>query len=239
MGLVKRLTKQAWFHGLVCALIAGYIRFVRLTSRWEVSGTEDRDRLFADGKPFIIALWHNRIGMMPYAYAEQSHNLCVVHSGHSDGRFVSGTMGRFGFDAIPVDSRDGAKATRAIVKRLKDKKPVGFTPDGPRGPRLVVKEGMIVIAALAGVPIVPVSYAMKRRRVLKTWDLFQLPLPFNRGVCRWGKAYTLPLKPDAAAREVCRAEIEKILNDLADACDREMGHAPVPRAASDEKTAGA
>lgn len=238
MGALKRLTKQAWFHRLMCGLIAWYIRFVRYTSRWEVSGTEDRDRLMAAGQPYIIALWHNRIGMMPYAYAEKSHELCVVASGHRDGRIVIDAMGRFGFEGIPVDSKDGAKATRAIVKRLKAGGHVGFTPDGPRGPRLVVKEGMIVIASLAKVPIVPVSYAMKRRKVLGTWDRFQLPLPFNRGVCRWGKAIELPPRADEATREEYRRRIEDILNEMTDACDREMGHDPVPRADGDAAPSG-
>lgn len=228
--MLKRLSKQEWVHDLMCALIAWYIRFVRYTSRWEVSGIDDRDRLFAEGKPYIIALWHNRIGMMPYAYAEQSHNLCVVASGHRDGRIVIKAMGKFGFEGIPVDSKDGAKATRAIVKRLKAGGIVGFTPDGPRGPRLVVKEGMIVIASLANVPVVPVAYAMKRRKVLGTWDWFQLPLPFSRGVCRWGDAIEIPRRMDADAREVVRADVERILNGMTDDCDREMGHDPVPRA---------
>lgn len=228
--MLKKLSKQPWAHRLICGLIAGYIRLVRYTSKWEVTGTEDRDRLFAEGKPYIIALWHNRIGMMPFAYAEQSHNLCVVASGHRDGRLVIDTMERFGFDGIPVDSKDGAKATRAIVKRLKDGKHIGFTPDGPRGPRLVAKDGMIVIASLAGVPIIPVSYAMKRRRVLRTWDLFQLPLPFNRGICRWGAAIDIPKKADAETRAALRLHVEETMNAMTDACDREMGHEPVPRA---------
>jgi len=231
--MLKKLSKQPWAHRLICSLIAGYIRIVRATSSWEVTGTEDRDRLFADGEPFIIALWHNRIGMMPFAYAEQSDKLCVVASGHRDGRLVIDTMGRFGFDGIPVDSKDGAKATRAIVRRLKEGRHIGFTPDGPRGPRLTVKEGMIVIASIAGVPVVPVTYSMRRFRVLGTWDLFKLPLPFNRGVCRWGKAIEIPKRADAETREALRLKIEEIMNEMTDSCDREMGHAPTPRPSED------
>jgi lysophospholipid acyltransferase (LPLAT)-like uncharacterized protein len=226
---LKSLTKSAGFHRFICATIATYIRLVKATSRWEVSGTQTRDRLFAEGQPYLIVLWHNRIGMMPYAYQEQSHNLCVVASAHRDGRIVIDSMGRFGFDGIAVDSKNGARATRSIVKRLKAGGHVGFTPDGPRGPRLVVKEGLIVIASLAGVPIIPVAYAMKRRRTLKTWDRFQLPLPFNTGICRWGEAIEIPEKADKETREACRQKIETILNEMTDECDRAMGHDPVTR----------
>lgn len=227
---IKNLSKRPGFHRLICRLIAGYIRLVRLTSYWDVTGTADRDRLYAEGQPFIIALWHNRIGMMPYAYREKAHTLCVVASGHRDGHIVIGAMGRFGFDGIAVDSQDGAKAARAIVRRLKQGGRIGFTPDGPRGPRLVVKEGLIVIASLAGAPVIPVTYSMKKFRMLKTWDRFRVPLPFNRGICRWGKAVWVPKGADDATREAYRQKIEAVLNDMTDACDREMGHLPASRA---------
>lgn len=226
MSVIKSLSKQAWVHRLVCSLLSLYIRLVRLTSTWTVEGTGPRDQLFAEGKPFIIALWHNRIFMMPYAYAEQSDHLCVVTSGHRDGRLVLDTMARFGFDGIPIDSKDGARATRTIIKRLKDGGHVGITPDGPRGPALEVKEGIIFIAAMTGVPIIPVSYAMKKRRILNTWDRFQVPLPFNRGICRWGDPIVLPKKPDEETREQIRQTLQKTLQDLTASCEQEMGHQP-------------
>lgn len=227
---IKDLTKRPGFHRFMCGVIAGYLRFVRATTRWEIRDTEDRDRLFSKSDPFIIALWHNRIAMMPYAYPEQTHTLCVVASGHRDGQIVTGTMGRFGFDGIPVDSKDGAKATRSIIRRLKQGGRVGFTPDGPRGPRLVLKEGMVSIAAMTGVPVIPVTYSMKHFITLGTWDKFRMPLPFNRGVCRWGTAIYIPRKAPPETREHFRAQIEKVLNDMTDACDRELGQDPVPRA---------
>jgi lysophospholipid acyltransferase (LPLAT)-like uncharacterized protein len=230
MKSLKGWLRTPAMHGALCRLIAGYLRFVRWTTRWEVEGTADRDRLYETGKPFLIALWHNRIGMMPFAYAEKADELTVVASNHPDGRIVPGVMGRFGFGGIPVDSKDAAKATRTIVRRLKEGRIIGYTPDGPRGPRLEVKAGLVVIASLAGgVPVVPVTYALRRRIVLKSWDRFQLPLPFNRGVCIWGEAIEIPAKADAQTREDCRRRIEETLNAMTDACDRRLGHAPVPR----------
>lgn len=232
MSRLRALTRSDTVHALLCAVIAGYLRLVRWTTRWTVEGTTDRDRLYASGKPFLIALWHNRIGMMPFAYAEKSHELTVVASNHPDGRIVPGVMGRFGFGGIPVDSKDAAKATRAIVRHLKEGRIIGYTPDGPRGPRLEVKSGLVVIAALAGgIPVVPVTYAVRRRLVLNSWDRFQVPLPFNRGVCVWGEAIEIPPKADAETREACRQRIEEALNAMTDACDRRLGHTPVPRVA--------
>ena len=54
------------------------------------------------------------------------------------------------------------------------------TVDGLRGPRHEVKEGAIFLAARADAPIVPIRLFMERRKVFKSWDRFQLPLPFSR-----------------------------------------------------------
>lgn len=229
--LLKSITKSDWAHRQICRLIALYIWFVHATSRWKVEGTETRDEMFASGQPFLIALWHNRIGMMPYACKEMNHQLCVVASGHRDGRLVIDAMGQFGFDGIPVDSKNGSQATRAIMRRLKNGGWVGITPDGPRGPRLVVKEGMVAIAAMAGVPILPVAYSTNRRRTLNTWDRFHIPLPFGRGLCRWGEPITLPARPSSEQRETWRQHVEEVLNELTDGCDIAMGHKPSARAA--------
>lgn len=227
-SVLKSITKSDWAHRQVCSLIALYIWFVRTTTRWDIDGVAERDRIFASGKPLIIALWHNRIGMMPYAYRQMNHQLTVVASNHRDGRLVLDAMGRFGFDGIPVDSKDGSKATRAIVKCLKGGGWVGITPDGPRGPRSNVKAGIIAIASMANVPIIPVAYSTSRKKTLKTWDLFHLPLPFGKGICRWGDPIFLPEKSSPKIREEYRLYLERTLITLTNQCDQEMGHDPLP-----------
>jgi lysophospholipid acyltransferase (LPLAT)-like uncharacterized protein len=239
MGLLKRFTKSETGQRVLGALITAYIRFVRLTSTWGVEGTEDRNRCWEDGRPFLIALWHNRIGMMPYAYPEKFHELFLLASAHSDGRLVPSVLCKFGMTSILVDSKEPAKATRAVVKKLREGERVGICPDGPRGPRLEVKEGTIVIAAMTGAAIIPVTYSMRRRLVLGSWDRFIVPLPFNRGVCRWGRVIEVPRGADAETRAVLRRELEDAMNALTDGLDRDMGHAPIPRADnSANKSAG-
>lgn len=230
MRLLKRITKSETGQRVLGVVIATYVRFVKLTSSWRVEGTEDRDHLWDSGRPFMIALWHNRVGMMPYAYREKFHQLHLLASAHSDGRIVPSVLGKFGMSSILVDSKAPAKATRAVVRCLRDGGRVGICPDGPRGPRLVVKEGTIVMAAMTGAAIVPVTYSMRRRLVLGSWDRFQVPWPFNRGVCRWGKAIQVPKGADAETREALRLELEEAMNAQADQLDREMGHAPISRA---------
>lgn len=224
MAPMSRFLRSNAAYAIAREIIIWYIRLVRLTSSWRISGYESRDALKAADQPFIIALWHNRIAMMPYAWASETHNLTVMASAHRDGRLVIEGLGRFGFDAVPVDSRRGGSGpTRQVLRLLQQGKCVGITPDGPRGPRMRLRGGMITIAAMAQVPIVPVAYSASRRRLLRSWDRFVLPLPFSRMVCLWGEPIAPPPRGDAQAFERVRQEVEARITELTNECDRRCG----------------
>jgi lysophospholipid acyltransferase (LPLAT)-like uncharacterized protein len=70
---------------------------------------------------------------------------------------------------------------------------VAITPDGPKGPRCQVKSGVIELARLAQMPILPVAFAPERARVLRrSWDQFFIPLPGSRAVYLWGEPIRIP-----------------------------------------------
>jgi len=129
--------------------------------------------------------------------------------------------------------KSGAGALRQMVRTLKAGDHVGITPDGPRGPRMRANAGAVTVARLAGVPIIPATFATSRRKVLGSWDRFVIAKPFARGVFVWG--YPLDVAPDAdgAALETARAELETRLNAVTEEADRLVGQttiAPAPPA---------
>jgi hypothetical protein len=228
---LRHIVKTRIGYAFVRELIIWYIRLIRFTGRWRVQGEEARDRLHAEGRPFLILLWHNRIGMMPYAWEAETQNLTVLASSHRDGRLVIEGLGRFGFSAIPVDSRKGGSGpTRQVLRLLKEGRCVGITPDGPRGPRMRIRPSMVQLAAVAQVPIVPVTYSSSRRLLLNSWDRFILPLPFARGIFLWGDPIDPPPRGDGAAPEEARRKIEDALTELSNRCDAACGVDPIPPA---------
>src|ERR1700739_4204747 len=99
----------------------------------------------------------------------------------------------FGGNWAPAPTRRGGSAAlRTMVKRLRGGDCVGITPDGPRGPAMTASVGIVNLARLAGVPIIPITYATSRRSVLPTWDCFHFPWPFGRGVYLWGEPIQVP-----------------------------------------------
>ena len=164
----RRFLRSAPLRRIACWVTHCYIRFVYLTNRWSVEGNDWTRRLTLEGRTFIVAFWHGRLLMMPLAW----HGLTTFHmliSAHRDGRIIAGAMNYFGIATIAGStSRGGSSALREILRRLKEGGCVGITPDGPRGPAMTVSIGIVNIARLAGVPIVPLTYATSRRRILAT-----------------------------------------------------------------------
>ena len=198
----RRLARSDRWRRLLCWTIHLYIRLVFAANRWTVEGREVPLRLRREGRSFILAFWHGRLLMIPMAW----QRLAPIHmliSAHSDGRIIADAVTYFGIDSIAGSSRrGGSSALRAMLRHLEAGDCVGITPDGPRGPAMVASSGIVNVARLAGVPIVPVVFATSRRRVLRTWDRFHLALPFGRGMFLWGEPIGLrPEPPSPAVRE--------------------------------------
>jgi len=223
-GWRRRFLRSASLRQIACWVAHCYIRFVYLTNRWSVEGGDWTRWLTREGRTFICAFWHGRLLMMPLAW----HGLTPFHmliSAHRDGRIIAGAMTYFGIETIAGStSRGGSSALREILKRLKDGGCVGITPDGPRGPAMTVSIGIVNIARLAGVPIVPVTYATSRRRELATWDRFHFALPFGRGVFLFGEPIEIAAELDETGIENVRCLLETRLVEMVREADWLVGH---------------
>lgn len=223
----------------MCWLAAGYVRLVRLTGRWRTDGGDLPAQYLAEGKPFIVAFWHQRLLMMPYTWRSVGgdHPFRMLISSHRDGEIISRTVAYFGIDTIAGSTgvgKGGAAALRQILKALKAGDVVGMTPDGPRGPRMRASDGVIQAARMAGVQIFPLTYSASNRKVFQSWDRFVLPLPFSRGIFHWGAPVFVDRKLDEAGLEAKRNELEDALTRLTQETDSKLGLEPIPPAAPDE-----
>ena len=223
MGLAKRIGKSEGLRGLLCWLGSLYIRFVYLTGRWRVVNGGPAQELWDQGKPFILAFWHGRILMMPKSW-RRSVAIHMLISQHRDGQLIARTVSHFGIDTVQGSTtRGGSAALRAMLKFLKNGECVGITPDGPKGPRMRASDGIISVAKLAGVPILPATFATSRRRLLGSWDRFAVALPFAAGVFVWGEPISVPRDADETELERLRLAVEHSLNAITGQADAMVG----------------
>jgi lysophospholipid acyltransferase (LPLAT)-like uncharacterized protein len=223
----KTILRSETVRNLACWLAAKYIRLIHATQKLHIENAHYPDSFWNEKKPFILAFWHGRLLVMPFIW-RKNLPIHMLISQHRDGLLIAKTVSYFEISCIAGSTtRGAAPALRAIMKKLKEGGCVGMTPDGPKGPRMRSGDGIINIARLSGVPIVPAAYSAKPSRIMKTWDRFLVPQPFGTGVFIWGEPIVVPR--DATELQV--AELNRLLEDRLNAitneADRRMGIPPV------------
>lgn len=222
--------------GLLARLI---VRLVRSTTRWERVADPEAADLLAGPAPLIGAFWHNRL-MLISATWPRPRPLAMVMSEHGDSRILGIAVADYVTRPIWGSSRRGAAtALKGMLQALRDGISVGITPDGPRGPRMRCRRGLVQAAMRTGAPIVPAAWSVSRRSVARSWDRFVIAWPFGRGVIVYGPPIRVPAAADAATVESCRLAVEAALNAVTAEADRRMGHAPIePAPVPSGKAAG-
>jgi hypothetical protein len=96
---------------------------------------------------------------------------------------------------------------------------IAITPDGPKGPLYQVQVGIIELARLTALPIIPVTFSSSSRKILKSWDQFMIPGFFSKGVFIWGNPIFVDKGATPAQVEMKREELEHTLNEITKEAD--------------------
>ncbi|MCD6259983.1 MAG: lysophospholipid acyltransferase family protein [Helicobacteraceae bacterium] len=132
--------------------------------------------------PTIFACWHGELLLIPYGYLpfRKKPHVKLVISEHFDGNLIAKTLSFFRFESIRGSStRGGARVLIEGIKSLKNGYDLGITPDGPKGPRHEVADGIVVMAQKANVKVVLIEIKPTRYWQLNSWDKFVIPKPFG------------------------------------------------------------
>ncbi len=212
--------KPKWHQRLAALLVYGLIRSVAATVRYELN---DGSGLF-NGAPrerIIFSIWHNRLALSVILYRRYvvrfalERRLAAMVSASRDGGLLARILEHFGVEPVRgSSSRRCARALRELAAWGERGYDLAITPDGPRGPCYKVQEGVISAAQLTGLPIVPVSYQLNRKIRLKSWDHFQVPLPFARCRITTGPILRVPREASETQREAFRQKLEETMNAI-------------------------
>lgn len=195
------------------------IRILGWTMRFKVVNPEIQKSFVEKGIPYIGALWHGRLLMMPLGY--EGKKLSFLVSPHRDGQIIGKALKHFGFNPIFGSShRGGSSAFRQMVEAIRNGSDMCIVPDGPRGPRHRLQSGVIELARRTGSPILPISFSASKKIIFKTWDRFLVPYPFSKGVFIWGEPIYVDRDGDRNYLEEKRGLIERRLNELTEEADR-------------------
>jgi len=209
-----------WFHRLIAWLFFVLFRLVTSTIRfrWEFKSPLAEN---PGTGPVIYCVWHNRLALCLALYEQharkrnQSCGMAAIVSASKDGAFLASILERLGVEPVRgSSSRRGPQALLELTSWAERGHDLAITPDGPRGPRYVVQEGIMSLAQLTGLTIYPASYYTNWKIVVKSWDRFQIPLPFTACSIVLGKPVSVPRCATDAEREALRVELENTLREI-------------------------
>jgi lysophospholipid acyltransferase (LPLAT)-like uncharacterized protein len=209
-----------WYQRLAAALIVTVGRGVwaTLRRRWD-----DRSGYYKANPtgPGIYCVWHNRLALcisVYYGYPRQhiqTPGMAAMVSASKDGAFLAAILECFRVRPVRgSSSRRGPQALLELTTWAERGYDLALTPDGPRGPRYVVQDGIINLAQVTGLPILAASYHLDWKITVNSWDRFQIPLPFSRCEVVFGKPVRVPRDASEEQREALRQELERTLRDI-------------------------
>lgn len=184
-----------YFLGL--PVLRGLIFLLVSTYRFEKAIGADRIEPFInEGKLCAPCYWHQHhvIGStLIRSWVRRGFKACFLVSASVDGEVPERIARAWGAEVIRGSAnQSGALALRDMQRMMKNGYSIVTTADGPRGPKYEFKMGAILMARIAGVPIIPVGCAADRAWYLDRWDDFMVPKPFARVVLAIGAPYDIP-----------------------------------------------
>ena len=166
---------------------------------------------------YIYAFFHEVMLFPAHYWAWPSMHILI--SDHRDGELITQVIKRLGFGVVRGSStRGGARALREMTSKI-DMGNLCVTPDGPRGPRRQVQQGLVYLASRTGLPIVGAGMAFKNPWRATSWDRFCVPRPHSKAACVAPAPVTVPPDADRETLEACRALVERRMQTATDEAD--------------------
>ncbi len=209
-----------WYQRLGAVAIFAFARVILFTVR---SRLREPSKYFAPNAPVpvIFCIWHNRLAtcVKVLDVHRRPHNsgagMAALISASKDGAFLARILEWFRVQPVRgSSSRRGAQALLELTTWAERGYDLGITPDGPRGPCYQIQEGITTLAQVTGLPIIPVVMNLNWKIKVKSWDRFQIPLPFALCEVCVGKAIRVSPTASAEQREEFRRQLETEMRAL-------------------------
>lgn len=159
----------------------------------------DHRQVVEDGTPYRSAtgavrycfcIWHDAI--VTAVFSLRTFKLSGLISRHQDGGYLAHAVQMVGITPVRGSaSRGGAQATKQLIDQ--PDLHVCITPDGPRGPRRMMKDGIVFLASRTGRPVVPTTLtATSYWSIPGGWSDMLIPKPFSRALLLAGAPIDVP-----------------------------------------------
>jgi lysophospholipid acyltransferase (LPLAT)-like uncharacterized protein len=197
------------------AFVGGlFLRLLGFTWRVRREGGEHFDEMLRRKEPFIVVFWHGEI--VPVTWVHRHRGVAPLISRHADGEVIARIVEGLGYRTIRGStSRGSVRALLEAAQRVNEGVTIGFTPDGPRGPRHVFAPGALIVAQRTGRPIIALGATASSAWRLRSWDRHLIPKPFATVTVRYSEPQFVRAEQARDATQE-QARFETLLGSLAD-----------------------
>ena len=214
MRVIKRFSKTHIGQKLIGFLFYSITSLISRSIRWEYLVENEKSNIFNSNEEYIFCCWHNKLFLGPHLLP-RNRVINALQSSHSDGMVTSIAFKYLGMNVILGSSKKGGmQAFRKMVKCIKSGESVAITPDGPKGPKEKVKEGIIKLAQITETSIIPLVWTTKKFKLINSWDNFVIPYPFSKGVYSFGKPIYVKKQINEYELETARQNLENEIKRL-------------------------
>lgn len=183
-------------------------------------GEDNVGRFLAAGSVIAPCFWHQHLilgNMLIRERIRAGFEACFLISASVDGDVPARIAKSWGAEVIRGSANNtGALVLRDMQRVFKRGVSVVSVADGPNGPQHEFKAGVVLMARVVGVPMVPIGFAADRAWYLDRWDRFMIPKPFARIVMAVGEPVVIPRGTPVNELEKYRLAMENAVNSLAD-----------------------
>jgi len=174
---MKKSIKSYFQKSVMPFILHLIVRFIYLTNKKNFFHPS-----IDTSKTYVIGLWHGELLMQSFNYFKLKEKGTVkgMISHHKDGEMITKVVEYLKVGSIRgSSSKGGLKALINAMKELKSGVDVAISPDGPRGPRHSVADGIVAIAQKTKSEILIFNWKPTSYWQLKSWDKFVIPKPFG------------------------------------------------------------
>ncbi len=228
---MRRMTAaRRLYYLLGLPLLRGLIRLLNASYRYEpLIGEQNIESCIVADAVCAPCYWHQQHLLCSSTFRHwigRGFKACFLVSGSVDGEVPERLARAWGAEVIRGSAnQSGALALRDMQGMMKRGYSIITTADGPRGPIYEFKAGAVLMARIAGIPIIPMACAADRAWYLDRWDNFMIPKPFARVAVAIGEPYAVPSDVALDAMEPHRLNVQQAVMSLMTTCENAVNSA--------------
>jgi lysophospholipid acyltransferase (LPLAT)-like uncharacterized protein len=211
--------------GLLSSLAIFVLRIILFTCRVQYINRKYIDEFLLGNRKVVITTWHRCAiyFLVKYGFVRPM----VLFSSSKDGDLLADFARKAG--VIPArgsSTRGGKEGSKEIVEFLNAGGRVAATvADGPQGPALRAKPGLVRIAQKSGVYLMPMTWSANRVWMfVNAWDKMIIPKPFAKIVIHASEPYPIPREAKDVEFDTYVKAMEKTLNIMTRDVDAMVDH---------------